>query len=288
MNEYEIIEFKNGNIELSVNVSPKEETVWLTKEQIAILFDRDRSVISRHINNIYNEKELDKSTSVHFLHISNNNPKNRPPELYNLDVIISVGYRVKSKNGVLFRKWANNILKEYLLKGYVINENRTLITNENFINLITKVDSIDSRLKYIESNEQYYNEKLIVDGELFDAIAYLEELVSKSKLFILLVDPYVDSKALNILKNSNDKISLKIITSSKSKLSKIDINLFAKQYNKKIDISIDDSFHDRYLFIDNKIFHLGASINYIGKRISQINEVEDEGIKDYLRKRVGV
>lgn len=260
----------------------------MTKEQIAILFDRDRSVISRHINNIYNEEELDKSTSVHFLHISNNNPKNRPPELYNLDVIISVGYRVKSKNGVLFRKWANNILKEYLLKGYVINENRTLITNENFINLITKVDSIDSRLKHIESNEQYYKEKLIVDGELFDAIAYLEELVSKSKLFILLVDPYVDSKALNILKNSNDKISLKIITSSKSKLSKTDINLFAKQYNKKIDIGIDDSFHDRYLFIDNKIFHLGASINYIGKRISQINEVEDEGIKDYLRKRVGV
>ena len=288
MNEYEIIEFKNGNIELSVNVSPKEDTVWLTKEQIAILFDRDRSVISRHINNIYNEEELDKSTSVHFLHISNNNPKNRPPELYNLDVIISVGYRVKSKNGVLFRKWANNILKEYLLKGYVINENRTLITNENYINLINKVDSIDSRLKYIENNEHYYSEKLIVDGELFDAIAYLEELVSKSKLFILLVDPYVDSKALNILKNSNDKISLKIITSSKSKLSKTDINLFAKQYNKKIDISIDDSFHDRYLFIDNKIFHLGASINYIGKRISQINEVEDEGIKDYLRKRVGV
>ena len=288
MNEYEIIEFKNGNIELSVNVSPKEDTVWLTKEQIAILFDRDRSVISRHINNIYNEEELDKSTSVHFLHISNNNPKNRPPELYNLDVIISVGYRVKSKNGVLFRKWANNILKEYLLKGYVINENRTLITNENFINLITKVDSIDSRLKCIESNEQYYNEKLIVDGELFDAITYLEELVSKSKLFILLVDSYVDSKALNILKNSNDKVSLKIITSSKSKLSKVDINLFAKQYNKKIDISIDDSFHDRYLFIDNKIFHLGASINYIGKKISQIDEINDEGIKDYLRKRVGV
>ena len=235
MNEYEIIEFKNGNIELSVNVSPKEDTVWLTKEQIAILFDRDRSVISRHINNIYNEEELDKSTSVHFLHISNNNPKNRPPELYNLDVIISVGYRVKSKNGVLFRKWANNILKEYLLKGYVINENRTLITNENYINLINKVDSIDSRLKYIENNEHYYSEKLIVDGELFDAIAYLEELVSKSKLFILLVDPYVDSKALNILKNSNDKVSLKIITSSKSKLSKVDINSFIKQYNKKID-----------------------------------------------------
>ena len=104
MNEYEIIEFKNGNIELSVNVSPKEETVWLTKEQIAILFDRDRSVISRHINNIYNEKELDKSTSVHFLHISNNNPKNRPPELYRgtyflkrgTQIVFDVTYSVKN------------------------------------------------------------------------------------------------------------------------------------------------------------------------------------------------
>ena len=87
--------------------------------------------ISRHIKNINDEGELEKSTSVYFLHISNNNPKNRPPELYNLDVIISVGYRVKSKNGTLFRIWANKILKEYLLKGYVINDNRTLVTNEN-------------------------------------------------------------------------------------------------------------------------------------------------------------
>ena len=110
MNEYEIIKFKNDDIELSVNVSPSEDTVWLTKEQMAILFNRDRSVISGHIKNIYDEGELNKSTSVHFLHISNNNPKNRPPELYNLDVIISVGYRVKSQNGIIFGKWANKIL----------------------------------------------------------------------------------------------------------------------------------------------------------------------------------
>lgn len=291
MNNYEVIEFKNGNIELSVNVSPKEDTVWLTKEQMAVLFGRDRSVISKHINNILKERELEDSTCAFFAQVQKEGDREvkRSIEYYSLDMIISVGYRVKSQNGIIFRKWANSILKEYLLKGYVVNENRTLITNENYVNLINKVDSIDSRLKIIENNEQYYNnEKLIVNGELFDAIVYLEGLVSKSKLFILLVDPYVDSKALNILKNSNDKVSLKIITSSKSKLSKVDINLFAKQYNKKIDISIDDSFHDRYLFIDNKIFHLGASINYIGKKISQIDEVNDEGIKDYLRKRVGV
>ena len=109
MSDYEIIQFKNENVELSVNVSPSEDTVWLTKEQMAILFDRDRSVISRHISNIYDDGELDKNTSVHFLHISNNNPRYRPPELYNLDVIISVGYKVKSKNGALFRMWANKV-----------------------------------------------------------------------------------------------------------------------------------------------------------------------------------
>ena len=119
MNEknYEIVKFKDDELELDVNVSANEETVWLTKEQMSILFDRDRSVISRHINNIYKEGELDKRTSVHFLHITNSNPKNRPPELYNLDVIISVGYRVKSKRGIMFRKWATNVLKEFLLKG---------------------------------------------------------------------------------------------------------------------------------------------------------------------------
>ena len=291
MKEYEIIEFRNENIELSVNVSPKEDTVWLTKEQMAVLFGRDRSVISKHINNILKERELDDSTCAFFAHVQKEGDREvkRSIEFYNLDMIISVGYRVKSQNGIIFRKWANSILKEYLLKGYVINENRTLITNENYINLINKVDSIDSRLKIIENNEQNYNnEKLIVNGELFDAIAYLEELVSNSKVFILLIDPYVDSKALNILKNTTDGIALKVITSSKSKLSKIDINSFIKQYNKTIDIDINDDFHDRYLFIDDKVFHLGASINYIGRKISQINEVEDEGIKNYLRNRVGL
>ena len=149
MNEYEIIEFKNNEIELSVNVSPKEDTVWLTKEQMAILFGRDRSVISKHINNILKEGELDDSTCAFFAHVQKegNREVKRNIEYYNLDMIISVGYRVKSKNGIIFRKWANNILKEYLLKGYVVNENRTLVTNENYVNLINKVDSIDSRLK---------------------------------------------------------------------------------------------------------------------------------------------
>ena len=123
MEKYEIITFKNNNVQLGVNVSPEEDTVWLTKDQISLLFGRDRSVISRHINNIYKDGELDKNTSVHFLHISPNdsNPNHRPPEYYNLDVVISAGYRVKSQNGVVFRKWAN-IFKSNLFVKNIVND----------------------------------------------------------------------------------------------------------------------------------------------------------------------
>ena len=116
MNDFEIKQFKNENVELSVNVSPSLDTVWLTKEQMSILFNRDRSVISRHINNIYNEGELDKeSTCAKNEHMVLNRERLYETELYNSYVIITVGYRVKSKNGILFRKWANSILKEYIL-----------------------------------------------------------------------------------------------------------------------------------------------------------------------------
>ncbi len=117
---YEWIRFEQNGSTLDVNVSPDEDTVWLSKEQLALLFGRDRSVSSRHIKHVFEEQELDEKSNVHFLHIANSD---KPGPSYSLDVIISVGYRVKSKNGVLFRKWASNVLKEYLLRGYVVDGN---------------------------------------------------------------------------------------------------------------------------------------------------------------------
>ena len=115
MNNLKLVKFTDNDFELEVNVSPEEETVWLSKEEMSILFDRDRSVISRHISNIFKENELDEKSNVHFLHIP---LSDKPVPFYTLDVIISVGYRVKSQRGVLFRKWASKILKDYLIKGY--------------------------------------------------------------------------------------------------------------------------------------------------------------------------
>ena len=137
----EIVIFENQNVKLEVNM--KDETVWLNQMQMAELFDKDRTVITRHINNIFKEGELDKKTNVQKLHNSNSD---KPVTFYNLDVIISVGYRVKSKNGVAFRKWANKILKDYLIKGYAVNEKR-LKALEKTIELIDIANRLDNRLE---------------------------------------------------------------------------------------------------------------------------------------------
>jgi len=148
----EIILFENQNIKLEVNM--KDETVWLTLDQMSKLFERDKSVISRHIKNIFKEEELDNSTVAFFATVQKEGKRNitRDIEYYSLDVIISVGYRVKSKNGILFRKWANKILKDYLIKGYAVN-NKWLEYLEKTINLIDIAKRADDNLKENEARE---------------------------------------------------------------------------------------------------------------------------------------
>ena len=126
MDKYQVVKFVDNDFTLDVRADVENETVWLTQEAIALLFDRDQGVISRHINNIFREGELDKNTSMQKMHKRQNtvNPNHRPPVYYNLDVIISIGYRVKSSRGVLFRKWANRVLRDYLIQGYAINQKR--------------------------------------------------------------------------------------------------------------------------------------------------------------------
>ena len=286
--DYEIIKFEDDNVELEVNVSPEEETVWLTKEQIAVLFDRDRTVISRHINNIYKENELDrKSTCAKNAHIPSTRNRLYETELYNLDVIISVGYRVKSKNGVTFRKWAISVLKEYLLKGYAVNEERTLVTSENYSNLVNRVNKLESRIDKIEVKQSHLliEDCLVFENQTFDAMVLINRLIETAKESITLIDPYVDVRTLNAFNSKADGVTLYVITSSKAKLKQEQIDSFIEQYGNLI-INVDDSFHDRYLIIDKEMFyHLGSSINYLGKRLSQITLVEDEFIIEALTKK---
>lgn len=286
--EYELIKFENGNFELEVNVSPEEETVWLNLNEMCLLFGRDKSVISRHIRKVFEEKELEKSQVVAKNATTGNDGKTYQVDYYNLDVIISVGYRVKSKNGVVFRRWANSVLKEYLLKGYALNEGRTLITKDNYLNLVNRVDSLDVRIGSIENafKHRFVEDVIISDGEMFDALVLITKMIETAYSSIVLMDPYVDATSLSFFKSKKEGVNLVIITSSRANIGRREISSFSSSCGN-VEVKIDNKCHDRYLILDNELFyHLGCSINYIGKRLSQITLIKDEFVIDALKKRI--
>lgn len=181
--EYEIVKFVNSDVELDVNISPKEETVWLSLVEMSVLFDRDRSVIGKHIRKIFNHNELDENTCRAKFARHVDDGRVYQIDYYNLDVIIAVGYRVNSKKGTIFRKWATTILKEYLLKGYSINENRVAVSSENYIELKNDVNSIHTRLIAVEkkiNSKEIPIEKIFFKGEFYDAYSLIQDIFKKA------------------------------------------------------------------------------------------------------------
>ena len=288
MEKYEVVKFKDNEFEMDVNVSPNEDTVWLTIEQISFLFNRDRSVVSKHIKNIFQENELlENSVCAFFAHTAVDG-KTYNVKFYNLDVIISVGYRVKSQRGVVFRRWANIVLKQYLLNGYVINENRTLVTNEYYVRLINKVESLDDRLSIVERKykpQEYMNSKLLFNGEFYDAYTLVQSIFESANKEIIIIDNYVDRTILDRLVNKKNNVKVIIYTHiDKSKLLDKDIEMFNKQYGN-LTIKYTDKVHDRYIIIDHKkLFHLGASIKDLGKKIFSISELNKDFVNILLQK----
>ena len=282
MEKYELIKFTDDDLVLDVNVSPQEQTVWLTQDQIAVLYNKSRSTITEHINNIFDEGELTKMTSVGI----SDGSTHRPAKLYNLDVVLAVGYRVKSQRGIVFRRWATNILKQCLLKGYVVDEDRTLVTNENYINLINKVDNINLRVEKLENEKICENNKIFFNGELFDAMSFIKKLLSKAYSSVILIDPYADARALDYIKNKRDNIKVYLCASSKANLSNYEINAFNQQYGNLVVIK-NDTFHDRFIIIDDKeLYHLGTSLNYVGNKTFAITKMEDGSIITLLKSKL--
>ena len=162
-----------------------------------------------------------------------------------------------------------------------------MVTNENYINLINIVDSLDNRLKKIEDESVYFPRNLIIEEDkVFDALTILSEIISKANKEIVLIDPYTSDRTLNLLKYKKDGVAIKLITSDKGRLSKQDVDIFNSEH-AGLSLYINNKYHDRYLIIDDLIFyHLGSSINYLGNKFSQIDKIEDEDIKDLLRSRV--
>ncbi len=293
--KYDLIAFTDKGLSLDVRVDPDEDTVWLTKDQMAILFDRDRSVISRHISNIFNEGEASKDTSVHFLHISGNAANHRPPRIYNLDVIISVGYRVKSGRGAMFRKWASSVLKQYLIKGYAVDEKRLSAHEKSLAELSGKVLSLDARtqaneervkaLEIAASRGEFPSESVFYFGEFLDARAFFAELFSKAEREIVIVDSYADSKLLSLLNHAKQGVTLSLVRGPHSHLSQDDVDAFLLQHGP-INVRESDDFHDRFAFVDDCCYHVGASFNHMGKRAFAVMKMEDGTAIRQLRERI--
>lgn len=289
MKNYELIKFRDNEFELDVNVSPEEDTVWLTKDEIALLFDRDRTVISKHINNIYKEGELDeKSTRAKNAHVPLSRNRSYETNLYNLDVVISVGYRVKSKRGVIFRKWANNVLKQYLLKGYVVDGNRVVVSKESFFELENNVREIKNEIAEIKEKTfiEPVKQRLFYDGQYFDAYDFICSLIFGANESIVLIDPYFDETGLRFFKKRKNGVKICVCISGKSKLEKSDIEVFEKQYGQ-LDVIKTNVFHDRYLIVDNSVcYSLGTSLNCVGKRVFSVNTITEKEIIDLIIKKL--
>lgn len=253
-NEGEIILYQPGS-EVKLEVRLEEEMVWLTQAQITELFQRERTVIKKHINNIFKEKELEEQSNVHFLHIANSD---KPVKVYRLDVIISVGYRVKSQRGTQFRIWANRVLREYLLKGYVENPYNSHI--EHKLNEHDwKIEELSAKVDFFVRTLLPPVEGIFYDGQLFDAYKFATGLIRSAKKSILQIDNNVDESVLLMFSKRNDGVKADIYTQTISRQLQLDLERHNRQY-LPTEVHIYQRCHDRFLIID------GTDVYLLGPR----------------------
>jgi len=259
----EIILYQSDELpqHIEVRLDEVNETFWLSLNQIASLFERDKSVISRHLKNIFKDNELDKNSVVAFFATTASDGKSYNVEHFNLDAILSVGYRVNSKRGTQFRVWASRVLKDYLMKGYALNQRMDRIEN-NFENLSKEVRNISFQLK----THDLPNQGIFFDGQVFDAYVFVAGLIKNAKSSIILIDNYVDETVLTLLAKREKDTTATIYTKSISKQLQLDINKHNSQYPDIKVIEFTDA-HDRFLLIDKKeLYHMGASLKDLGRK----------------------
>ena len=241
------------------------ETVWLTQQQMAELFDKDRTVIGRHIRNIYKEEELERDiTCAKFAHMGLDGDQQYEYTAYNLDVIISVGYRVKSKRGTKFRQWANKILKEYLLRGYAVN-NRINALERQVAEQGSQLQVVKEKIDFFVRTSLPPVEGIFYDGQIFDAYRFVSDLIRKARRRIVLIDNYVDDTVLTMLDKRTDGVCATIYTQHISQQFQQDIDRHNAQYPPII-VEHFNRAHDRFLLIDDEVYHIGASLKDLGKK----------------------
>ena len=244
---------------IRLEVRMGEDTVWLSQQQMAELFQRDQSVIARHIRNIYKEEELtEEGTYAKFAYMGHDGLQKYEVIHYNLDVIISVGYRVKSKRGTRFRQWANKILKDYLLKGYVVNQRITTLEHQ--------VADLTEKVNFFVRSSLPPMEGIFYDGQIFDAYAQIVSLIKQAKHSIILIDNYINVDTLTMLSNRDTNVSATIYTRQLSQQQQLDVQRHNQQY-PPIAINTCQHSHDRFLIIDDVVYLFGASLKDAGKKL---------------------
>jgi len=272
MNNGEIILYQpDSSIRLEVRM--EEDTVWLNRQQMALLFDRDVKTIGKHVNNALKE-ELNGYPVVAKFATTASDGKTYQMDYYNLDMILSVGYRVKSKRGVDFRRWATSVLKEYLLRGGAINQ--------RFERLEQRVSKTEEQIGLFVRTALPPKEGVFYDGQIFDAYAFVSDLIRSAQKRIILIDNYIDDSVLLMLAKRDNDVSAEIITRgggcnttggrnangcrNATALQSLDLERYNRQY-PPVTVTECDRYHDRFLIIDDTVYHLGASLKDLGKKL---------------------
>ncbi len=272
----EIILYCPNEASEHIEVRLENETVWLNQAQMALLFGQTKQNISLHINNCFKENELIPDSVVKESLTTAKDGKLYKTKFYNLDVIISVGYRVKSNQGTQFRIWATTILREYLLKGYAINQRVDRIEN-NLENLSKEVGKISLQLKTNDLPTQ----GIFFDGQIFDAYELISKIIRSAKKEIILIDNYIDESVLMHLSKRAANVEAIIYTKKITKQLELDLEKQNEQY-PKIEIKTLKTVHDRFLILDQKeLYHIGASLKDLGKKWFAFSRI-DEFLPDVL------
>ena len=298
-NESQIVLYQpDDSIRLEVKIDAGNETVWLNRNQIAELFGRDVKTIGKHINNALREELATETETI----VSDlNNPKNptvakfatvqieggrevtRQVEYYNLDVILSVGYRVKSNRGIQFRRWSNTILKQYLLQGYSINRHLVALqerTDQRFADIEQRLDNQQKQIDFFVRTNVPPIEGIFYEGQVLDARLFAEQLIKIAKREVVLIDNYIDSRSFDILELRNPGVEATIYVERIGRGLQSLQQTAHTQSGRTVHLAeTSQRVHDRFLIIDDEVYHLGASLNELGKRLFAFSRLQmDKGI----------
>ena len=250
---------------VKLEVRLENETVWLTQQQMTELFQTSKQNISLHVNNIFKEGELDSNSVVKESLTTASDGKKYKTKYYNLDVIISVGYRVKSLRGTQFRQWANKVIKDYLMKGYAISQ--------RFERLEYRMAKTEERIDFILHTSLPPKEAIIFDGQIFDAYTLMCDLIRSATSRIIIVDNYIDDSVFRQLAKRAVGVSATIFTPSISRTLCQDLERHNAQY-APIEVRTFRRAHDRFLIIDDTVYHVGASFKDLGKKLTAFSKME--------------